>query len=74
MWMTIQSNTTHNNVCTWRNGLFLEWENEILSSTHSSEILDSKKPVDFNKNFYYRNICVTAKCFHIFSDFLQRKR
>ena len=31
MWMTIQSNTTHNNVCTWRNGLFLEWENATLS-------------------------------------------
>ena len=40
MWMTIQSNTTHNNVCTWRNGLFLEWENATLSSAHNSEILD----------------------------------
>ena len=40
MWMTIQSNTTHNNVCTWRNGLFLEWENATLSSAHNSEILN----------------------------------
>ena len=56
MWMTIQSNTTHNNVWTWRNGLFLEWENVTLSSSHSSEILDSKnlKPVEFKIGLYWK--------------------
>ena len=61
MWMTIQSNTTHNNVCTWRNGLLLEWENVTLSSAHNSEILDSKtnlKPVEFKIGLYWKKLFV----------------
>ena len=51
MWMTIQSNTTHNNVCTWRNGFFLEWENVTLSSAHNSAI--NLKPVEFKIGLYW---------------------
>ena len=39
MWMTIQSNTTHNNVCTWRNGLFLEWENATFDELFLAQYL-----------------------------------
>ena len=50
MWMTIQSNTTHYNVRTWRNGLLLEWENVTLSSAH--------KPVEFKIGLYWKKLFV----------------